>query len=72
MLPYLFPFKILSNRTPPEGALTIEFFDTALNNKELVDYVIRNLSNANFDPELFTSHNHEIQKQFNNQFATVQ
>lgn len=49
-----------------------EFFDTVLNNKESVDYVIRNLSKANFDPELFTSHNHEIQKQFNNQFATVQ
>ncbi len=48
-----------------------EFFDTVLNNKESVDYVIRNLSKANFDPELFTSHNHEIQKQFNNQFATV-
>lgn len=49
-----------------------EFFDTVLNNKESVDYVIQNLSKANFDPELFTSHNHEIQKQFNNQFATVQ
>ena len=49
-----------------------EFFDTVLNNKETVDYVIRNLSKANFDPELFTSHNHEIQKLFNNQFATVQ
>jgi hypothetical protein len=36
-------------------------FDTVLNNKESVDYVIRNLSKANFDPELFTSHNHEIQ-----------
>nr|WP_309760344.1 FAD/NAD(P)-binding oxidoreductase [Flavobacterium sp.] len=49
-----------------------EFFDTVLNNKESVDYVIQHLSKANFDPELFTSHNHEIQKQFNNQFATVQ
>jgi hypothetical protein len=37
-----------------------EFFDTVLNNKESVDYVW-NLSKANFDPELFTSHNHEIQ-----------
>jgi hypothetical protein len=48
----------------------MNFFDI-LNNKES-DYVIRNLSKANFDPELFTLHNHEIQKQFNNQFATVQ
>ncbi len=49
-----------------------EFFDTVLNNKESVDYVIRNLAKANFDPELFNSHNHEIQKQFNNQFVTIQ
>jgi hypothetical protein len=37
-----------------------EFFDTVLNNKESVDYVIQHLSKANFDPELFT-YNHEIQ-----------
>jgi hypothetical protein len=30
-----------------------EFFDTVLNNKESVDYVIQHLSKAN-DPELFT------------------
>jgi hypothetical protein len=48
-----------------------EFFDTVLNNKESVDYVIRNLSKANFDPELFTAQPRNS-KQFNNQFATVQ
>jgi hypothetical protein len=49
----------------------MNFFDT-LNNKESVDYVIRNLSKANFDPELFTRTTTKFKKQFNNQFATVQ
>ena len=49
-----------------------EFFDSVLNNKQSVDYVIRNLAKANFDPELFTAHDQEIQKQFNNQFFTVE
>jgi hypothetical protein len=45
-----------------------EFFDTVLNNKESVDYVIQIYQKLililNYLP-----HNHEIQKQFNNQFA---
>ena len=48
-----------------------EFFDTTLNNKETVDYVIQHLDQANFDPEFFTLYNRDIMKQFNNQFATV-
>jgi NAD(P)H-nitrite reductase large subunit len=46
-----------------------EFFDKILTNKETVDYVIDNLAAANFDPEFFTSHEKEIQKQFINQFV---
>jgi NADPH-dependent 2,4-dienoyl-CoA reductase/sulfur reductase-like enzyme len=47
------------------------FFDTVLTNKETVDYVINHLAAANFDPELFTSHTREIQKQFSSQFVGV-
>jgi NAD(P)H-nitrite reductase large subunit len=46
-----------------------EFFDKILTNKETVDYVIDHLAAANFDPEFFTSHEKEIQKQFINQFV---
>jgi NAD(P)H-nitrite reductase large subunit len=48
-----------------------EFFDKVLTNKETVDYVITHLAKANFDPELFTSHTREIQKQFSSQFVGV-
>ena len=48
-----------------------EFFDKVLTNKEKVDYVIHHLAEANFDPELFTSHTEEIQKQFISQFVSV-
>ncbi len=37
-----------------------EFFDTILNEKKSVGFVIENLKNANFDPEFFTSHYNEI------------
>lgn len=48
-----------------------EFFDMILTKKQTVDYVIENLVKANFDPELFTSHNKEIKKQFYNQFDSL-
>ncbi|TDE05769.1 NAD(P)/FAD-dependent oxidoreductase [Flavobacterium sandaracinum] len=41
-----------------------EFFDKVLTNKETVDYVIKHLAKANFDPEFFASYEKEIQKQF--------
>ncbi|AWG23322.1 FAD-dependent oxidoreductase [Flavobacterium faecale] len=44
-----------------------EFFDTVLTKKESVDYVIANLTAANFDPEFFNSHKKEIQNEFTNQ-----
>jgi NAD(P)H-nitrite reductase large subunit len=46
-----------------------EFFDKVLTNKETVDYVIEHLAKANFDPEFFTKHEKEIQKQFSSQFT---
>ncbi|MBG6062276.1 NAD(P)H-nitrite reductase large subunit [Flavobacterium sp. CG_9.1] len=46
-----------------------EFFDRVLTNKETVDYVIEHLAKANFDPEFFTKHEKEIQKQFSSQFT---
>lgn len=45
-----------------------EFFDKVLTEKKTVEYVIENLLKANFDPEFFTSHHKEIQKQFYKQF----
>lgn len=48
-----------------------EFFDKVLTNKEKVDYVIHHLAEANFDPELYTSHNTAIQKQFISQFVGI-
>ena len=46
-----------------------EFFDKVLTNKETVDYVIEHLAKANFDPEFFTKHEKEIQRQFSSQFT---
>ncbi|OAB25296.1 Pyridine nucleotide-disulphide oxidoreductase [Flavobacterium fryxellicola] len=48
-----------------------EFFDKVLTNKETVDYVMKNLAKANFDPEFFKSHEKEIQKQFSSHFVGV-
>lgn len=39
-----------------------EFFDTILNEKKLVGFVIENLKSANFDPEFFTTHYEEIKR----------
>ena len=44
-----------------------EFFDTVLNNSKSVDYVIENLSKANFDPEFFTKYENDIKQKFNEQ-----
>jgi NAD(P)H-nitrite reductase large subunit len=45
-----------------------EFFDKVLTNKESVDYVVKHLAEANFDPEFFKNHSKEIQKQFTTEF----
>ena len=44
-----------------------EVFDTWLNEKRSVDYVIQNLKQANFDPEFYKKYEKEIQSQFFNQ-----
>lgn len=41
-----------------------EFFDKALTQKQSIDYVMHNLSAANFDPEFFTKHEVEIKTAF--------
>ena len=46
-----------------------EFFDTVLNDKKSVDYVLENLKKANFDPEFFKTFEREIANEFNNQFS---
>ena len=48
-----------------------EFFDTVLNEKKSVHYVVQNLEKANFDPEFFKHYEKEIQIQFNKQFSTA-
>lgn len=49
-----------------------EFFDKILTDNQTVDYVIHHLAKANFDPEFFTTHEKEIQKQFKNQIDGIQ
>ena len=44
-----------------------EFFDTALNSKKSVDYIIDNLAKANFDPEFYKKYETEIIKLFKKQ-----
>ena len=41
-----------------------EFFDEVLTANKSVDYVIENLSKANFDPEFYNHYTAEIQKEF--------
>jgi NAD(P)H-nitrite reductase large subunit len=48
-----------------------EFFDSVLTKKETVDYVIKHIAIANFDPELYTVHNKEIQQQFQKHFVSA-
>lgn len=45
-----------------------EFFDKVLIEKRTIDYVIENLSAANFDPEFFSKHENEIKAAFHHQF----
>ncbi|MAP80031.1 MAG: FAD-dependent oxidoreductase [Aequorivita sp.] len=48
-----------------------EVFDAWLNEKRNVDYVIKNLKQANFDPEFFKNYEKEIQAAFANQPVIV-
>ncbi|SDH69678.1 Pyridine nucleotide-disulphide oxidoreductase [Flavobacterium omnivorum] len=48
-----------------------EFFDKVLTSKETVDYVMKHLAKANFDPEFFTSYEKEIQKHFTSHFVGI-
>ncbi len=41
-----------------------EFFDNALTDNRSVEYIIDNLSRANFDPEFYSKHDSEIQSLF--------
>lgn len=47
-----------------------EFFDSVLNKKETVDYVMKHLKDANFDPELYKTYEDEIVAQFNQENGT--
>jgi len=46
-----------------------EFFDKALTENRSIDYVIKNLKSANFDPEFFTSFENEIQATYKANFS---
>ena len=47
-----------------------EFFDDVLTKKQSVDYVIKNLKQANFDPEFYKRYEKEIAIAFKNQLTT--
>ena len=46
-----------------------EFFDKILSEKQSIHFVLKNLKEANFDPEFFKSYNKEINLAFQNQFS---
>jgi len=48
-----------------------DVFDTWLTEKRDIDYVINNLSKANFDPEFYSKFEKEILSAYNNQLQTV-
>ena len=48
-----------------------EVFDRWLNEKRILDYVIQNLKQANFDPEFFKKYEKEIQSTYANQSVNV-
>lgn len=48
-----------------------EVFDTWLTEKRDVDYVIKNLKKANFDPEFYSRFEDHILSKYNKQFATT-
>lgn len=47
-----------------------EFFDSVLNKKQTVDYVLEHLADANFDPEFYKLHEKEIVAKFNQENNT--
>ncbi len=47
-----------------------EFFDKVLTEKKEVEYVLKNLANANFDPEFYKQHEQEIISKFNKENNT--
>lgn len=47
-----------------------EFFDSILNKKQTVDYVLEHLADANFDPEFYKLHEKEIVAKFNQENNT--
>ncbi len=49
-----------------------EVFDSWLNEKRSIDYVVQHLNLANFDPEFFEKHQNEIKKEFKDQISTVE
>ncbi len=48
-----------------------EFFDKMLLEKRTVDYVLKHLKEANFDPEFYSKHEKEIQNAFKNKLISV-
>ncbi|MGM5469510.1 NAD(P)/FAD-dependent oxidoreductase [Flavobacteriaceae bacterium LMO-SS05] len=48
-----------------------ETFDRWLTEKKTMDYVIEHLSEANFDPELYSHYEKDIQHAFKNQLQTI-
>lgn len=46
-----------------------EFFDKMLTEKKSVQFVLKNLKKANFDPEFFKSYEKQINNAFQNQFS---
>jgi NAD(P)H-nitrite reductase large subunit len=47
-----------------------EFFDKVLTEKKSVTHVLEHLADANFDPEFYKQHEHEIVSKFNDQHGT--
>ncbi len=47
-----------------------EFFDSVLNKKQSVEYVLEHLADANFDPEFYQLHEKEIVAKFNTENKT--
>lgn len=48
-----------------------EFFDKALSDNKSVDYVVKNLKAANFDPEFYASYEDQIKAAFNTNFSIL-
>lgn len=48
-----------------------EVFDQWLSEERHIDYVVKHLAEANFDPEFYSHYEAEIRSKFSNQFQTV-